>query len=43
MKQFTNALQQNMQCFQYLKVIFPKISDAKIKEGIFVGFQIRDL
>ena len=35
MKQFTKALQQNESCFQYLKVIFPKIS-----EGIFVDLQI---
>jgi hypothetical protein len=27
----------------YLKNIFPRISDAKIKEGIFVGLQTRDL
>ncbi|XP_076037944.1 uncharacterized protein LOC143030832 [Oratosquilla oratoria] len=43
MKQFTKALQHNKPCFQYLKGIFPKISDAKIKEGIFVGPQIRKL
>jgi hypothetical protein len=27
----------------YLKNKFPRISDAKIKEGIFVGPQIREL
>ena len=27
----------------YLKEIFPKLSEAKIKEGIFVGPQIRQL
>ena len=43
MKQFTKALQQNNPCFQYQKAIFPKISTAKIKEGIFVGPQIRQL
>ncbi|GBP17968.1 hypothetical protein EVAR_16910_1 [Eumeta japonica] len=29
--------------FQYLKTKFPRISDAKMKEGIFVGPQIREL
>lgn len=29
--------------FLYLKEKFPKISNAKIKEGIFVGPQIRKL
>jgi hypothetical protein len=29
--------------FMYLKNKFPGISDAKIKEGIFVGPQIREL
>lgn len=29
--------------FQYLKTKFPRISDAKLKEGIFVGPQIREL
>ena len=29
--------------FKYLKSKFPRLSDAKIKEGVFVGPQIRDL
>ena len=29
--------------FAYLKNKFPRVSDAKIKEGIFVGPQIREL
>ena len=41
--QFTKAMQQNEQFFQYLKVIFPKISNAKIKVDIFVGLQICQL
>ena len=28
--------------FKYLKSKFPRLSDAKIKEGIFVGTRIRD-
>lgn len=43
MKQFVKALQQDKPAFEYLKKKFPKISDAKIKEGIFVGPQIRKL
>lgn len=43
MKQFVKALQHEKPAFQYLKKKFPKISDAKIKEGIFVGPQIRQL
>jgi hypothetical protein len=27
----------------YLKNSFPRISDAKFKEGVFVGLQIREL
>lgn len=42
-KQFVKALDHNKSAFQYLKNKFPKISDAKIKEGIFVGPQIREL
>ena len=41
MKQFIKVLKQNKQCFLYLKVIFPKTSDAKIEEGMFVGSKIR--
>jgi hypothetical protein len=34
---------QNGAGFAYLKETFPRISDAKTKEGIFVGPQIREL
>ena len=43
MKQFVKALDHHKPAFQYLKNKFPKISDAKIKEGIFVRPQIREL
>lgn len=43
MKQFVKALKHDKPVFQYLKGKFPKITDAKIKEGIFVGPQIRQL
>ncbi|KAH9631061.1 hypothetical protein HF086_015046 [Spodoptera exigua] len=36
-------MDRNGSGFLYLKEKFPKISDAKIKEGIFVGPQIREL
>ena len=29
--------------FQYIKNKFPKVCDAKIKEGVFIGPQIREL
>jgi hypothetical protein len=40
-KYFFNARDQNSAKFMYLKNKFPRISDAEIKEGIFVGCQIR--
>lgn len=44
MKQIVKAMKkQNSSAFQYLYQKFPKISDAKIKEGIFDGPQIRSL
>ncbi|KAJ8716001.1 hypothetical protein PYW08_013286 [Mythimna loreyi] len=42
-KNFVKALDKEGPAFQYLKTIFPKLSDAKLKEGIFVGPQIRKL
>jgi hypothetical protein len=43
MKNFVKAMYRNGDGFQYLKLKFPIRSDAKIKEGIFVGPQIREL
>ncbi|KYN15220.1 hypothetical protein ALC57_12553 [Trachymyrmex cornetzi] len=43
MKQFTKALNKERDCFKYLVHKFPKLSDAKVKEGIFEGPQIRSL
>ena len=42
-KNFVNAMDQNSDGFMYLKNKFPKISDYKIKEGVFVGPQIGEL
>jgi hypothetical protein len=36
-------MDQNSAGFMYLKNTFPMISDAKIKEGVFFGPQIRGL
>ena len=41
MKQFVKALDVNIQCFKYLHSKFPKLSDAKIKEEIFVSAEVR--
>ena len=41
MKKIVKDLDKNGEAFHYLKDLFPKISDAKLKEGTFVGPQIR--
>lgn len=43
MKQFVKALNQSNPSCLFLKAKFPNLSDAKVKEGIFVGPQIRNL
>jgi hypothetical protein len=43
MKQFVKALQRDGNCFKYLCSKFPGLSEAKLKEGIFVGPDIRKL
>ncbi|UYV73038.1 K02A2.6-like [Cordylochernes scorpioides] len=43
MKNFVKAMDRNASGFAYLKQNFSSISEAKIKEGIFVGPQIREL
>lgn len=43
MKNFVKALDKDGPAFKYLKTIFPNLSDAKVKEGIFVGPQIRKI
>jgi hypothetical protein len=42
-KQFVKSLNQNSEAFKYLSNKFPHITYNKIKEGIFVGPQIRKL
>ena len=41
MKQFTHTLQ--LKTFQYFNVMFPKISDTNIKDGMLEQFQVRQL
>lgn len=43
MKTFVKNLDRNGAAFQYLINKFPNITEAKLKEGIFVGPQIRKL
>jgi hypothetical protein len=43
MNNFVKAMDKNGARFMYLKQKFPRLSDAKIKEGIFVGPQIKEL
>ena len=43
MKNFVKALHKNGAAFQHLSTVFPGLSTAKLKEGIFVGPQIREV
>ena len=43
MKNFMKALHKNGAAFQHLSTVFPDLSAAKPKEGIFVGPQIREV
>ena len=43
MKNFVKALHKNAAAFQHLSTVFPGLSAAKLKEGIFVGPQIREV
>ena len=43
MKNFVKALHKNGAAFQHLSIVFPCLSAAKLKEGIFVGPQIREV
>lgn len=42
-KNFVKKLQKDGGAFAYLKTLFPELSEGKIKEGVFVGPQIRKL
>jgi hypothetical protein len=43
MKQFVKSLPKTGNCFKYLCKTFPDLSEAKLKEGIFVGPGTRKL
>lgn len=43
MKNFHEATDQDGPAFNYLKTKFLRFSEAKIKEGVFIGPQIREL
>ncbi|BFZ15669.1 hypothetical protein BsWGS_18707 [Bradybaena similaris] len=43
MKQFVKALPKDGPCFKYLVERFPMLSEAKLKEGVFVGPDIRKM
>jgi hypothetical protein len=42
-KNFVKAMNQEESAFIFLREKFPRLSEAKLKEGIFIGPQIRDL
>ncbi|KAL7851918.1 hypothetical protein SRHO_G00177030 [Serrasalmus rhombeus] len=42
-KQFVRALDKESRAFNYLQDLFPKLSEAKIKAGVFVGPQIKKI
>jgi hypothetical protein len=43
MKIFVKAMNQEAAAFTYLREMFPKLSEAKLKESFSIGPQIRDL
>ena len=43
MKNFVKAMNQEEAAFTYLQEKFLRLSEAKLKEGIFIGPQIREL
>jgi hypothetical protein len=43
MKIFVKGTDKTGRGLQYVRNKFPNVSDAKIKEGIFIGLQIREL
>ena len=42
-KQFVKALDPNSEALKHLLAVFPKLSEGKVKGGIFVGPQVRKL
>ena len=42
-KYFVKGMDKTGRAFQYVRNEFPNVSDAKIKEGIFIGPQIMEM
>jgi len=43
MKTFVKGMDKTGRGFGYLRNNFPLVSDVKIKESIFIGFQLREM
>ena len=43
MKNFVKTMNQEETAFTYLREKWPRLSEAKLKEGIFIGPQIRGI
>jgi hypothetical protein len=43
MKNFVKVIDKTNCGFEYVRNKFPNVSEAKVKEGIFIGPQIREL
>jgi len=43
MKNFVKGMDTTVRGFEYVRNKFPNVSDANVKEGIFIGPQIREL
>jgi len=43
MKQFVTALDKESASFKYLQAFFPKLSEAKVKAGVFIGPQVKKI
>jgi hypothetical protein len=43
MKQFVTALDKEKAAFKYLQSLFPRLSEAKVSAGVFVGPQIKKI
>ena len=43
MKNFIKSVNKHGKDFEYLRKKFLKLTDAKLKEGVFIGLQIHDI
>ena len=42
-KQFMKSLSPQSEAFKHIRLMFPNLSEAKVKGGIFIGPQIRQV